>query len=257
MATILQGLQFQPGTSVIHRLDPRVKLLISATLLIAALLYSEVTIITIIVITEALLSAVSRRLWRWAKTVYGAMPLIAMVFAMNYLIWAFQEGTYYDPSILYRSFAASYRLVAFLASFSIFFLTTTPEELGMTLTKLRVPYTYAFAFISAIRFTPILAEELQSIMDAQKSRGLELDRGGPISKIKRYIPILVPLIVNVLRRSYELAEAMEVKCFGASKKRTFLRELKMKPGDHVILLITLLCLAISIYGRFFVELNVP
>jgi len=125
----------------------------------------------------------------------------------------------------------------------------------MTFTKLRIPYMYSFAFISAIRFTPILAEELQTIMDAQRSRGLELDRGNPIKRIRRYIPILVPLIVNVLRRSYELAEAMEVKCFGASKKRTFLRELKMKPRDYIVLAITLLSLAFAIYARFFLKLS--
>ena len=255
MAAILQGLQFQPGASVIHRLDPRVKLLISATLLITALLYSEITVTSMVIAAEAILTAVSGTIRRWVKTVYGAAPLVAAVFAMNYLVWAFQEGVYYDPVILYRSFAASYRLIAFLASFSIFFLTTTPEELGMTLTKLRIPYMYSFAFISAIRFTPILAEELQSIMDAQRSRGLELDKDGPISRIRRYIPILVPLIVNVLRRSYDLAEAMEVKCFGASKKRTFLKELKMNAKDYLISAASILCLAASIYVRFFLKLS--
>ena len=257
MAAILQGLQFQPGESLVHRLDPRVKLLISITLLLAALLYSEITIITVIIAAEAMLSAVSRTLRRWAKTVYGAIPLIAIVFAMNYVIWAIQKGTYYNSSILYMSFAASYRLIAFLASFSIFFLTTTPEEFGMTLTKLRIPYTYSFAFISAIRFTPILAEELQSIMDAQRSRGLELDKGNPIKRIRRYLPVLVPLTVNVLRRSYELAEAMEVKCFGASRRRTFLKELRMKPRDYTTLAMTLLCLVSLIYGRFFFKLTLP
>lgn len=255
MATILQGLQFQPGTSVIHRLDPRAKLLISITLLLTALLYSEITITSIVIAAEAILSAVSGTIRRWVKTVYGAAPLVVAVFAMNYLVWALQAGAYYDPIVLYRSFAASYRLIAFLASFSIFFLTTTPEELGMTLAKLRIPYMYSFAFISAIRFTPILAEELQSIMDAQRSRGLELDKGGPIGRIRRYIPILVPLIVNVLRRSYELAEAMEVKCFGASKKRTFLKELKMDSKDYIVSALSIACLAFSIYARFFLKLG--
>lgn len=255
MAAILQGLQFQPGTSVIHRLDPRVKLLISTTLLITALLYSEITVTSIVIAAEAILSEVSGTIRRWIKTVYGAAPLVILVFAMNYLVWALQEGAYYDPAILYRSFAASYRLVAFLASFSIFFLTTTPEELGMTLSKLKIPYMYSFAFISAIRFTPVLAEELQSIMDAQRSRGLELDKGGPISRIRRYIPILVPLIVNVLRRSYDLAEAMEVKCFGASRKRTFLKELKMKPRDYIASAAVVLGLGASIYARFFMRLS--
>jgi len=257
MAAILEGLRFQPGTSFIHRLDPRVKLLISSTLLITALLYSEITVTSIVIAVEAALSAASRTLKRWARTVYGAIPLITLVFAMNYIFLSLQAGAFTDPEIIYRSFAAAYRLIGFLASFSIFFLTTTPEELGMTFTKLRIPYMYSFALISAIRFTPVLAEELQAIIDAQRARGLELDKGGPITRIKRYVPVLIPLIVNVLRRSYELAEAMEVKCFGASEKRTFLRELRMRPIDYVVLAITALCLAVSISARFFVVLQVP
>jgi len=250
LAALLQGLQFYPGKSFVHRLDPRVKLMLSTALLIATLLYLEVTVVTIIILVEASLAAVSGAARRWAKTVYGAAPLIAMVFLMNYLVRAFSLRAIYDPVILYESFAASYRLIAFLASFSIFFLTTTPEELGMAMTKLRLPYMYSFAFISAIRFTPILAEELQTIVDAQRSRGLELDKGGPITRIKKYIPILVPLIVNVLRRSYELAEAMEVKCFGASRRRTYLRELRMRPADYAASAIILIFLGLAIYMRF-------
>ena len=255
MSALLQGLQFQPGTSVIHRLDPRAKLLMSITLLLIALLYSEITITSIVIAVEVILAVISGIIGRWIKTVYSIVPLMIAVFIMNYLIWAFQEGIYCDPIILYRSFATSYRLIALLASFSIFFLTTTPEELMMTFTKLRIPYMYSFAFISAIRFTPILAEELQSIIDAQRSRGLELDKGGPVVRIRRYIPILVPLIVNVLRRSYELAEAMEVKCFGASEKRTFMKELKMNPKDYLVSITSIFCLIISIYTRFFLSLS--
>lgn len=257
MAAILQGLQFYPGKSIVHKLDPRVKLFLSSALLITTLLYLEVTVTTIIIVVEAALAIISGTMKRWTRTVYGAIPLIVLVFAMNYLVRAFHQGVLFNPTVLYESFAASYRLIAFLASFSIFFLTTTPEELGMTLTKLRVPYTYTFAFISAIRFTPVLAEELQTIMDAQRARGLELDKGGPLAKIRKYIPILVPLIVNVLRRSYELAEAMEVKCFGASKKRTFLKELKMTPKDFAAMVVVTISLGFAIYLRFFFTLGIP
>lgn len=257
MAAIFQGLQFYPGKSIVHRLDPRVKLFLSSALLITTLLYLEVTMTTLIITIEAALAIISRTTKRWVRTVYGAIPLILAVFAMNYVIRAFHYGRFFDPVGLYESFAAAYRLIALLASFSIFFLTTTPEELGMTLTKLKIPYSYTFAFISAIRFTPVLAEELQTIMDAQRARGLELDKGGPLTRIRKYIPILVPLIVNVLRRSYELAEAMEVKCFGASKKRTFLKELKMRPKDFISLAVITLFFGSAIYLRFFYPLKIP
>lgn len=256
-ATILRGLQFYPGKTLIHRLDPRVKLLISFLLLSTTLMYLEVTVITLIIAVEAGLAAKAKVLGRWARTVYGAAPLIIMVFLLNYAIRSLIPGQPTGWQGIYESFAAAYRLIAFLASFSIFFLTTTPEELGMALTKFRVPYVYTFAFISAIRFTPILAEELQSIMDAQRSRGLELDKGNIFARLKRYIPILIPLMVNVLRRSYELAEAMEVKCFGAKKERTYLKELKAKRADWIALSLSTALFALAIYVRYFQPLGLP
>lgn len=255
--SLLQGLQFYPGKTFIHRLDPRVKLLISFLLLATTFMYSEVLATTVIILAEAGLAFAGRVLGRWARTVYGAAPLIIAVFLMNYTFHSLLPGQPLEPGGIYKSFAAAYRLIAFLASFSIFFLTTTPEELGMALTKLGVPYLYTFAFISAIRFAPVLAQELQSIMDAQRSRGLELDKGGPLSRVRRYIPILVPLLVNVLRRSYELAEAMEVKCFGVSKKRTYLRELKMRGRDYLVAGCALALFALAAHLRFSYGLAIP
>ncbi len=255
--SLLQGLQFYPGKTFIHRLDPRIKLLLSLLLLATTFMYTEVSVTTIIIGVEGGLAALAGAIRRWVKTVYGAAPLIIAVFLMNYLVYSLLPGRPLDPMGIYRSFAFAYRLIAFLASFSIFFLTTTPEELGMALTKFRVPYIYTFAFISAIRFTPVLAQELQSIMDAQRSRGLELEKGNPLTRVKRYIPILVPLLVNVLRRSYELAEAMEVKCFGAKKERTYLKELKMKRKDYAVAAASITLFALAVYFRFFQVIGLP
>lgn len=257
MSTILKGLQFYPGKSVIHKLDPRVKLLISLLLMATAMMYIEVTIITILVVIEAILAGIAKAFSRWVKTVYGAAPLIAFVFIANFLFKLSLPGQILNLQSIYEALQLAYRLVAFLASFSIFFLTTTPEELGMALTKMKVPYMYTFAFISAIRFTPILAEELQSIIDAQKSRGLELEKGNILSRLRKYVPILVPLMVNVLRRSYELAEAIEVKCFGARKNRTYLRELKMKLEDWIALCTSIILFILAVYARYSSKIVVP
>ncbi|MCS7125386.1 MAG: energy-coupling factor transporter transmembrane protein EcfT [Aigarchaeota archaeon] len=240
-----------------HRLDPRVKLLISFLLMATTMMYIEVTVITIIIVVEAVLSAVARVFGRWSRTVYGASPLIVFVFLANFLFRISLPGHALSLQSIYESLQQAYRLIAFLASFSIFFLTTTPEELGMALTKMRVPYMYVFAFISAIRFTPILAEELQSIIDSQKSRGLELEKGNILTRLKRFIPILVPLMVNVLRRSYELAEAIEVKCFGAKKNRTYLRELKMKSKDWIALSLSIILFSLAIYFKYIYKINLP
>ena len=115
--------------------------------------------------------------------------------------------------------------------------------------KARIPYEFNFAFITAIRFVPVLADEAQSIMDAQRSRGLELDKGSFLNKIRKYIPILLPLIINSIRRSLDLAEAMESRAFGATRDRTNLFELVMGGRDYAVLVISLVILAALIYMK--------
>ncbi|MEM4546452.1 MAG: energy-coupling factor transporter transmembrane component T [Nitrososphaerota archaeon] len=249
--SILEGLRFYAGDTVIHRLDPRVKFLISMIMLIIVVMYVEVWMLTILIALQAIMAYAAKVVRRWLKTIRGSLPLAVLVFGLN-AIFFISSGTYATlQEALYQSTALAYRLVLFLSSFSIFFLTTTPEEIGLTLTSWRVPYPYTFAFISAIRFTPIIAQELRDIMDAQRARGVELDKGGPLQRAKKLVPILVPLLANALRRAYELAEAMEVKCFGATKKRTSLRELKMRYKDYVVLSVSLALFSLAAYYRLF------
>jgi len=249
--SILEGLRFYAGETAVHRLDPRVKFLLSVLMLVIVVMYTEVWVLMALMSVQAAMAYAAKVLGRWLKTMKGSLPLAALVFLLNAAFFL-STGAYGSvQEMLYHSAALAYRLVLFLSSFSIFFLTTTPEEIGLTLTSWRVPYTYTFAFISAIRFTPIIAQELKDIMDAQRSRGVELDRGGPIERARRLVPILVPLLANALRRAYELAEAMEVKCFGATKRRTSLRELRMGPKDYATLLVSLALFFLAVYCRVF------
>jgi energy-coupling factor transport system permease protein len=90
-------------------------------------------------------------------------------------------------------------------------------------------------------------------MDAQKARGLELEKGGLLKRIRNYVPVLIPLIVSAIRRSLELAEAMESRAWGATKKRTNLYLLKLHKGDFALLTITIGILAIAVYVHFYVS----
>jgi energy-coupling factor transport system permease protein len=117
-----------------------------------------------------------------------------------------------------------------------------------------MPYEFAFAFTTAVRFVPVMAEEAQTIMDAQKARGLELEKGNILKRIRNYIPILIPLIVSAIRRSMELAEAMESRAWGATKKRTNLYLLKLRKADYMLISLTLLLLAITIYTKLYVQI---
>ncbi|GBC69801.1 Energy-coupling factor transporter transmembrane protein EcfT [archaeon HR01] len=245
--SIFEGLRFRPGKSFIHRIDPRVKLSISIFILSLAAIYVDIIVLTLLISVEAFTVARAGVLRLWLRTLRGSIYLALLVFIIT-LVTRLLPGGPLAESLGY-AVTYTYRLVVFLTSFSLFFLTTTPEEIALTLSRLRIPYEYIFAFVSAIRFTPVLADEMRSIMDAQRSRGLELDRGRLLSRVRKLIPVLIPLLVNVLRRSYELAEAMEVKCFGASKKRTYLRDLNIKPSDYAILAAAITLFATAIYLR--------
>jgi energy-coupling factor transport system permease protein len=144
------------------------------------------------------------------------------------------------------------RFIVLVESFSVFFLTTSPDMLGLALEQSRVPYEFSFAFTTAVRFVPVLAEEAQTIMDAQKARGLELEKGGFMKRIRNYVPVLIPLIVSAIRRSLELAEAMESRAWGAAKKRTNLYGLSFHRGDFVLLAITVCILVFAIFVRIYV-----
>ncbi|MEM3096864.1 MAG: energy-coupling factor transporter transmembrane component T [Nitrososphaerota archaeon] len=245
--SIFEGLRFRPGRSVIHKIDPRVKLTISIFILATAAVYVDIIILTVLLLVEAVAVMLARVLRLWLRTLRGSALLAALVFVITFTTRYIQSTPLSDT--LGYSITYTFRLIVFLTSFSLFFLTTTPEEIALTLSKLRIPYEYIFAFVSAVRFTPVLADELRVIMDAQRSRGLELDRGGFLTRVRKVIPILIPLLVNVLRRSYELAEAMEVKCFGASKRRTFLRDLNARPVDYLILSAALILFGLLVFLR--------
>jgi energy-coupling factor transport system permease protein len=141
-----------------------------------------------------------------------------------------------------------------MTSFSIFFLTTSPDELGLALEQSHVPYEFSFAFTTAVRFVPVLANEAQMIMDSQKARGLELEKGNFLKRIRNYIPILIPLIVGAIRRSLELAEAMEARAFGVKKQRTNLYVLKLRYPDFVAIIVSFIILVVSIYIRIYIQI---
>ena len=185
------------------------------------------------------------------KTLKGGLLLAFIIFITNILSFYFFQGMKITSDIVEYSFALTIRFLALITSFSIFFLTTSPDKLSLALEKARIPYEFNFAFITSIRFVPVLAEEAQTIMDAQRSRGLELDKGGFLSRIRKYLPILLPLIINSIRRSLELAEAMESRAFGATKNRTNLYELKMETMDYIILFFTVLLIVLAFYFRFY------
>jgi energy-coupling factor transport system permease protein len=250
--SVFNGLKFRKVHSPIHDLDPRIKFIYVCTIFAVAIIFGELLPLIALFLMQlpfVLLAGVKRE---WLRSMRGAAFLAAIIFATNLIFSFFSSGGTRMAQTLENAAALTLRFIVLVESFSIFFLTTSPDHLGLALEQTHVPYEFVFAFTTAVRFVPVLAEEAETIMDAQKARGLELEKGNFFKRIRNYIPILIPLIVSAIRRSLELAEAMESRAWGATKKRTNLYVLRMHRGDAAMVAITFGVLASAIYVRLFI-----
>jgi len=252
--SVFNGLKFRKVYSPIHNLDPRIKFIYVCTVFVAAIIFGELLPLIALFLLQipfVLLAGVKRE---WLRSMRGAAFLASVIFLTNLIFSFFSNNYTITPKTLETATALTLRFVVLVESFSIFFLTTSPDHLGLALEQTHVPYEFVFAFTTAVRFVPVLAEEAETIMDAQKARGLELEKGNFLKRIRNYIPILIPLIVSAIRRSLELAEAMESRAWGATKKRTNLYVLRMHRGDASMVTLTLAMLALALYVRLYVEI---
>jgi len=250
--SVFDGLRFRKVYSPIHNLDPRIKFVYVIAVFIAAIIFTQIIPLAFLFFLQIPFVLLARVQRQWLRSLRGAAFLAAFIFIINVATTYFTAGYVLTAVNVENAASMTLRFVVLVESFSVFFLTTSPDHLGLALEQTRVPYEFAFAFTTAVRFVPVLAEEAQTIMDAQKARGLELEKGGLLKRIRNYVPVLIPLIVSAIRRSLELAEAMESRAWGATKKRTNLYLLKLHRGDFVLLAIAVCVLAGAVYVRLFV-----
>jgi energy-coupling factor transport system permease protein len=239
-----KGFMFKRGETGLHKLDPRVKFLISLTFVVCSLLFEELVVLAVLTLTMVPLALKGRVLKEWLSTLKGLSFLAVLIFAINLLFIIFGSGKSWEfPA------AMALRFVVVVSAFSLFFLVTAPDEFGLALQQSKIPFDVVFALTMALRFVPVLAMEIQSIADAQRSKGLELDSGNLVMRIKRRIPLLIPLIVSSVKRSLEIAEAMEARGYGSGNPRTSLYKLNFKGMDIAIVALTLTLLALAVYLR--------
>jgi energy-coupling factor transport system permease protein len=252
--SVFDGLKFRKVYSPIHNLDPRIKFVYVLSIFAVAIVFAQVIPLLFLFVLQVPFVMLARVQRQWLRSLRGASFLAAVIFIVNFVTDYVYAGYRFTPTIAENAVSLTLRFVVLVESFSVFFLTTSPDHLGLALEESRVPYEFAFAFTTAVRFVPVLAEEAQTIMDAQKARGLELEKGSLMKRIRNYVPVLIPLIVSAIRRSLELAEAMESRAWGATKKRTNLYALKLHSGDYVLLAITVAILIATVYVRLFVPI---
>jgi len=236
------GFIFRRGTSVYHRLDPRVKLLISVLMFATTLLVRSIYELSGVLAFMIVVAAVAMVLKRVARTMLFTAGFSVFIFVLNFIFTRNLE-----TSLLYAS-----RFVAIVVSTSLFFITTSPDELEQVMKTFRLPRDVVFAFVTAVRFIPVMFLDTIQIMDAQKSRGLELEKGNVLKRVRNMIPILIPLVVNSVVRSGELAEAMESRAYGAVPKPTSLVEYRARATDKVVALAAAFLFALTAYSFYFV-----
>jgi len=241
---IVQGFKFNRNNTILHNLDPRAKLVYILSVLTLSLIFSELYPMLILFLSTIPLVIIARSLNEWLRSMKGSFMIILMIFLLNYFLLPAENA-------LSLSISLTLRFLTIFSVFSIFFMTTYPENLAIALIKLKAPYDYTLTFTMALRFIPTLAKEAQTIIDAQRSRGLELESRNFIIRIKRLTPILIPLFINSLRRASQIAEAMESRAFGYSNKRSYFHELNFTLYDILFTLSCIILTSLGLYIKFY------
>ncbi len=230
------------GDSFVHRLDPRTKLALMLLSFALALSIKSFPFLT------GLLAAVL--LYGAAGGVLGNLRRIRVVLLMialfSVVIWTLAYLSVHG--VVYGAMVAV-KTDLMIISGMVFLSATKIEEIAEGLVRLKVPYRGAFAFSTAIRLVPMIVSTSYTVIQAQKSRGLDLDSGSLLQRIRRHVPLVAPTLVSVMRGTNVFSMALESKGFGYSEERTTLLELRMKRDDWLMLagaaLLTIAAYALS------------
>ena len=242
--------QYFPAKSVMHRADPRLKicLTISSIVLIfsAGNFFSLALAVGYIVLGMAL-SKIPLKLY--LKSLKPILFIIVFTAVLNIFYgtgdplwqWGFIKIT---KNGLLNSLFVSIRIITLILASSVLTFTTSPtqltdaiERLLRPLARIGVPvHEFAMMMTIALRFVPLLLEETDKIMSAQKARGADMESGGIVQRIKAPVPVLIPLFVSAFRRAFDLATAMESRCYNGGEGRTKMKQLHFGSVDWLVLM---------------------
>ena len=255
--------QFYPGKSLLHRMDPRMKLLLVVAVIVFIFVASTFTtlgLIVLLVLTAVLLSGVP--FGQYAKSLRAILFVVLFTSILNLFYgsgealvqWGMMRIT---MDGIRRAIFVAVRIGTLIVCSAVLTFTTSPtqltdalERLLTPLRKLRVPvHEIAMMMTISLRFVPTLLEETDKIMSAQKARGADLESGGAIQRVKAMVPVLIPLIVSAFRRAMDLAMAMECRCYGISARTTKMRQLHIGTLDIMSALLVIVVAALVIVGN--------
>ena len=258
--------QYYPADSVLHRLDPRVKLIGTFAFLFS--LFAGKGIISYIIATIFLGSMIKLSKVPFKMIIKGLKAIIIiLLITVSFNLFLTQGEVIFQLGFfkvtkegISVAVFMGLRLIYLVMGASIMTLTTTPNDLtdGLEsvlgpLKKIKIPvHEIAMMMSIALRFIPILMEETDRIMKAQKARGADFESGNLIEKAKAMVPLLVPLFISAFRRANDLAMAMEARCYRGGEGRTKMKPLRYEAADRKAYAILVLYLvAMIVTGRLF------
>lgn len=256
--------QYVKGDSILHRLDPRTKIFGMLAIMVAlffvnnwiGLVYAAVVVFAVLFASQVPLKFYIRGVkpLRWILLFTAAIQIFL---TPGEIIW--QWGILHITAEGVRlAIFMCVRLVLLVMTTSVLTLTTTPivltdavENLLSPFKRIGVPaHELAMMMTIALRFIPLLADETEKIMAAQKARGAAFDEGGLMDRARALLPILVPLFLSAINRASELAMAMEARCYHGGEGRTRLHELHYENRDRVAGILVVLILALDVASRW-------
>ena len=265
--------QYYPANSLLHRLDPRTKVIAAVVYIVASFLCTNTFSFVLLLLSGFALILVSRIPMKVVLRSIRALIFIMAFTAILNVFWVVDTAeeavplvdfwiiTIYPKGIYHAAFILV-RILAMVIGTSLFLTyTTTPialtdaiESLLRPLAKIKVPvHTFAMMMTIALRFIPTIMEETEKIMSAQKARGADFTTGSLAKRAKALIPIIVPLFASAFRRADELATAMECRCYHGGEGRTKLRILKYGWRDAAALFFVALFIGgivtVNVLGR--------
>ena len=257
--------QHFPGNSLVHRFDPRLKLVLTVAYIVLLFAASNPLGLTLSILFLGVMYKVAKIPVKMiGKSLKPILPIVLFTAVLN-LFFVSGEGdplvhfwflSIYAEGVRYAVLMAV-RVMALIAGTSLLTYTTSPivltdaiEQLLKPLGKLHFPvHELAMMMSIALRFIPTLIEETDKIMNAQKARGAQLDTGKMTDRVKALVPVLIPLFISAFRRADELAMAMECRCYRGGTGRTRLKVLRCEKQDYIDLAVCIACFAVILAAR--------
>lgn len=256
--------QYLPGDSIVHKLDPRVKIAVTFIFIINLFIINNFIGYTpsfVFMISAIIISNVPfKYIYKGLKPIFVILIITALInvfLTTGTVVYKAGPFTVTREGLELAGFMIL-RLIFLIVGTSILTLTTSPisltdgiENLLNPLKKIGVPaHELAMMMTIALRFIPTLLDETDKIMKAQMARGADFESGNIINRAKNLVPLLVPLFISSFRRADDLAMAMEARCYRGGANRTRMKQLKIEARDIGVTIVTLILVVVSIFSRF-------